>query len=345
MDKNAKVFVAGSGGLVGSAVLRALRARGFGRVLAPRSADLDLTRQEPTEAFFAAEKPEYVVVAAAKVGGILANNTYPAEFIYKNLAIAANVVHAAYLHGVKRLLFLGSTCIYPKFCPQPMKEEHLLTGPLEPTNEAYAVAKIAGLKLCEFYHRQYGCDFWSVMPTNLYGELDNFNLETSHVLPAMLRKFHLAKAAKEGRDELIAADERVFGNIPQAIKDDIGVGGPAAEVKVPLWGDGTPRREFLHTDDVADACLFVLGLSGETPRLLNIGCGSDLSLREIADAVAETVGYEGQVVWDSSKPNGTPQKLLDVSRMTALGWKPRIDFTQGLSMVYRWYLNRLSQGM
>lgn len=304
LTPSAKIYIAGHRGLVGSALVRACQAQGFHSLVTRTHAELDLTRQEAVEAFYATERPEIVIVAAAKVGGIHANATTPAEFIYENLAIATNLIHGAWRAGVKKLLFLGSTCIYPKLAPQPIREEALLTGALEPTNEAYAVAKIAGLELCKFYRRQYGCDFIAAMPTNLYGPNDNFHPDTSHVLPAMLRKFHEAKEK----------------------------GLPA----VTCWGTGAPRREFLHVDDLADACLHLLAhYSGE--RHVNVGTGEDLTIRELAEQVAATVGYPGRLEWDVTRPDGTPRKLTDVSRLHALGWCHRIALPDGLRTVYAWY--------
>ncbi len=304
MNKYSKIYVAGHGGLVGSAIFRRLEEEGYTRLLGRRSRDLDLTRQADVEAFFAEERPEYVFLAAAKVGGILANNTYPAEFIYLNLMIQNNIIHSSYLSGVKKLLFLGSSCIYPKFAPQPMKEEHLLTGELEPTNEPYAVAKIAGIKMCQAYNRQYGTDYISVMPTNLYGPNDNFDLENSHVLPAMIRKFHEAK-------------ER---NLPS----------------VEIWGTGTPRREFLYIDDLAAACVYLMERY-DGSGIVNIGTGEDISISDLALLVRKVVGYGGEIVFDSSKPDGTPRKLLDVSRLHSLGWRAGTGLEEGIRKTYEWY--------
>ncbi|MBU4463169.1 MAG: GDP-L-fucose synthase [Proteobacteria bacterium] len=326
MNKNASIYIAGHTGLVGSALVRKLKEKGFQNLITRGHAELDLTRQSDVEAFFQEEKPEYVFLAAAKVGGILANNTYPAEFIYTNLAIQTNIIHAAWKTGVKRLLFLGSSCIYPRDCSQPMKEEYLLTGPLEPTNEPYAVAKIAGIKMCQSYNRQYGTNYIAVMPTNLYGPNDNFDLETSHVLPAMIRKFHLAKLAVNGDQEEIKKDQARFGLIP---KDDI-MANPAV---VNLWGSGSPCREFLHVDDVADACVFIM-LASRTPALINIGSGREISINELALLIKDIVGFEGNVVFDKTRPDGTLQKLLDVSRLTALGWKPKILLKDGIRATY-----------
>jgi GDP-L-fucose synthase len=301
---NAKVYVAGHRGLVGSAIVRRLKAGGYGNIITRTHAELDLTLQEEVEAFFAREKPEYVYLAAAKVGGIGANSTYPAQFIYENLAIALNVIEAARKYGVKKLLNLGSSCIYPKYAPQPIKEEYLLTGPLEPTNEAYAIAKISAIKLCKFYNQQYGTNFISLMPTNLYGPGDNYDLENSHVLPALIRKFHEAK-----------------------IK-----GGP-----VILWGDGSPMREFLHSDDLADAAVFLMENkdAADIGEFVNIGTGEDLAIKDLAELVAKIVGYTGEIIWDTSKPNGTPRKLLDVSKLTALGWKYKIKLEDGIASTYQ----------
>jgi len=309
---------------------------------------LNLERQGDVEAFFKAETPEYVFLAAAKVGGILANSTFPAEFIHKNLAIQAHVIHSSYLEGVKKLLFLGSSCIYPKQCPQPIKEDYLLSGFLEPTNEPYAIAKIAGIKICQSYNRQYGTNFISVMPTNLYGPQDNFDLETSHVLPALIRKFHLAKLAAANRIEALQQDELFFGTIPVDIKTSLcltrktSMKGTGAKPTVVLWGSGTPRREFLHVDDLADACLFLMNNYDER-EIINIGIGKDFTIRELAETTARIVGFHGEVVWDASKPDGTLQKLLDVSRLNHLGWKAKISLEQGIATTYRWYQNQCNQ--
>ena len=297
MTPTSKIYIAGHRGMVGAALVRACRARSFSALVTRTHAELDLTRQEAVEAFYAAERPEVVIIAAAKVGGIHANNTRPAEFIYENLMIATNLIHGAWRADVKKLLFLGSTCIYPKLAPQPICEDALLTGALEPTNEAYAVAKIAGLELGKFYRRQYGCDFISAMPTNLYGPHDNFHPETSHVLPAMLRKFHDAKV----------------NSLPS----------------VTCWGTGTPRREFLHVDDLADACLHLLAhYAGE--QHVNVGTGEDLTIRELAEQVAATVGYQGRLEWDATRPDGTPRKLTDVTRLHALGWHHKVSLEDGI---------------
>ena len=333
MEKESTIYIAGHRGLVGSAIHRKLRQLGYKNLIVKTHGELDLTRQEQVERFFDSYRPEYVFLAAAKVGGILANSTYPADFIYINLAIETNVIHCAFKYGVKKLLFLGSSCIYPKLCPQPMKEEYLLSGYLEPTNEAYAVAKIAGIKMCQAYNKQYGTKFISVMPTNLYGPNDNFDLTTSHVLPALIRKFHLAKLAATGDWEGIDRDEKAFGKIPADIKDSL--------PRVVLWGTGKPRREFLHVDDLADACVFLMNNYDGT-EIINIGVGADLSISELAKLVASVVGFNGQISFDSSKPDGTPQKLLDVSRLNNIGWKAKIGLEEGLRQTYDWYISRLS---
>lgn len=316
MRKDSKIFVAGASGLVGSALVRALRSAGFNNLLTPSRQMLDLMSQNDVARFFAAEEPAYVFLAAAKVGGIHANNTYPAEFIHENLMIQSNIIHQAYRHGVIRLLFLGSSCIYPKMAPQPMKEEYLLTGLLEPTNEPYAIAKIAGIKMCESYNRQYGTEFIAVMPTNLYGPRDNFHPDNSHVLPALIRRFHEAKL------------------------HDL------AEVVV--WGSGTPKREFLYVDDMAAGCLFLMGLSREElshellaypkPCFVNLGTGEDVSISELAHLVKEITGYKGSIVFDDSKPDGTPRKLQDVTRINTLGWRAQMSLAEGIHATYNWYI-------
>jgi GDP-L-fucose synthase len=301
VDKESKIYVAGHRGMVGSAIVRKLRSEGFENIVTRSSSELDLRNQQDVEEFFAKEKPDHVFLAAAKVGGIVANNTYRADFLYENLMIQSNVIHSAYKHNVSKLMFLGSSCIYPKMCPQPIKEEYLLTGPLEITNEPYAIAKIAGLKMCEAYRSQYGCEFISVMPTNLYGPNDNYDLKNSHVLPALIRKFYEAK-----RD-----------NIPS----------------VEIWGSGKPMREFLHVDDLADACFFLMN-TYDGQEALNIGTGTDLSILDLAHLIKKVSGYEGELVFDASKPDGTPRKLLDVSRLNSLGWKHSISLEQGIRMVW-----------
>jgi GDP-L-fucose synthase len=360
MNKNSKIYIAGHTGLVGSALCRRLIADGYSNLIVRNHSDLDLTRQKDVEALFHLEKPDHVFLAAAKVGGIMANNTYPAEFIYTNLAIQNNIIHAAWQAGVRRLLFLGSSCIYPRECPQPMKEDYLLTGPLEPTNEPYAVAKIAGIKMCHAYNRQYNTRYLCVMPTNLYGPNDNFDLETSHVLPALIRKFHLAKLAHQGDLEMIKKDEKKYGAIPEEVKQSIGLNpsfsnnqnlASGFNPSVLLWGSGNPRRELLHVDDLADACIYLIRLEEDvlqkfyetkhTP-LLNIGCGEDRTIKEIASIVSEVVGYKGDVSWDQSKPDGTFQKLLDISQINKLGWKPAIELKNGIRTVYKWYLGKMN---
>jgi GDP-L-fucose synthase len=316
--ENARIFVAGHRGMVGSAIVRRLEAEGCRHLLLCSRDELDLTNQAQVAAFFATKRPEYVFLAAARVGGINANNTWPADFIYENLAIAANTIHAAHQTGCQRLLFLGSSCIYPRLAPQPMPESALLTGTLEPTNEPYALAKIAGIKLCESYNRQHGNDFRSVMPTNLYGPNDNFDLTTSHVLPALIRKFDTAKAAGAS--------------------------------SVQIWGSGTPRREFLHVDDLADACLVVMKLSRERytavtqPMLshINVGTGTDISIRELAETVRDVVGFNGTLEFDSKYPDGAPRKLLDIGKLASLGWKPRVGLTDGVRATWDWYQRHIA---
>lgn len=305
MNKDSKIYVAGHRGLVGSAILRRLQAQGHARLICATHSELDLTSQQAVENFFASTRPQYVFLAAARVGGILANSTYPADFIRDNLVIQTHVIDAAYRHGVKKLLFLGSSCIYPRLAPQPIKEEYLLSGPLEATNEWYAIAKIAGIKMCQAYRRQHGFNAIALMPTNLYGPGDNFDLSGSHVVPALIRKFHEAKLS----------------------------GAPA----VTVWGTGTPRREFLHVDDLADAALFLMQ-SYDGEDIVNVGTGEDISIRELAELVREVVGYEGTIEYDTSKPDGTPRKLLDVSRLTALGWRARIGLRDGLKSTYSWFV-------
>lgn len=305
MNKDSKIYIAGHRGMVGSAITRHLSNEGFSNLLLRTSKELDLRNQADVFSFFANEKPDYVFLAAAKVGGIVANNTYRADFIYENMAIQNNIIHAAYLQGVKKLMFLGSSCIYPKMAPQPLKEDYLLTGLLEPTNEPYAIAKIAGIKMCEAYRTQYGCDFISVMPTNLYGPNDNYDLQNSHVLPAMIRKFHEAK---------INQDKAVY-----------------------LWGSGSPMREFLHADDLANACIFLMHNYSEA-GFVNIGTGTDVTIKALAELVKKIVGFEGELVWDSSKPDGTPRKLMDVSKLHDLGWQHQIELEQGIALAYQDFL-------
>jgi GDP-L-fucose synthase len=305
MDKTEKIYVAGHLGLVGSAIVRALQRKGCANIIGKTRQDLDLLDQDAVNSFFQREKPEYVFLAAAKVGGIYANNTFPADFIRENLLPQTNVIHASYTSGVKKLLFLGSSCIYPKLAPQPMKEEYLLDGKLEPTNEAYAIAKIAGIIMCQSYNRQYGTNFISVMPTNLYGPNDNFDLKNAHVLPALIRKFVEAKDSNQ----------------------------PAVEI----WGSGSPRREFLHVDDLADACVFLMERYDD-PSIVNIGTGTDVSIKELAMMIKSAVGYEGELKFDPTKPDGMPRKLLDVSKLTKLGWKATVSLETGLRMTVDWYL-------
>jgi GDP-L-fucose synthase len=309
MNRDSKIYVAGHRGLVGSAILRKLQADGYTNLVYRTSQELDLRDRNQVDRFFEEEKPEYVFLAAAKVGGIVANNEYPADFIRDNLMIQTNVIDAAYRNGVKKLLFLGSTCIYPKFAPQPLKEEYLLTGELEPTNESYAIAKIAGIKMCQSYNRQYGTKYISVMPTNLYGPNDNFDLHTSHVLPALIRKFHEAKE----------------NNAPY----------------VEVWGTGMPRREFLYSDDLADACVFLMN-NYEGNEIVNVGVGEDISIKELAEKIKSIVGYEGEIIFDTTKPNGTPRKLVDVSKINALGWKASISLEEGLQKAYQWFLDNVA---
>lgn len=306
MEKNSKIYVAGHRGMVGSAIVRRLEENGYTNIIYRNSAELDLRNQAAVEKFFEEEKPEYVFLAAAKVGGIYANNTYPAEFIYDNLMIETNIINSSYKNKVKKLLFLGSSCIYPKFAQQPIKEEYLLTGSLEETNEAYAIAKITGIELCKFYRRQYGCDFISAMPTNLYGVNDNFNLETSHVMPALIRKLHEAK----------------INNSKEVV----------------MWGTGKPRREFMYVDDLADSLIhLMLNYSDETH--VNLGTGEDIEIGELANLIKEVVGYEGKIVNDLSKPDGTPRKLLDVTRLNLTGFKHKVELKDGIKKVYEWFLN------
>ena len=301
MNKNDKIYVAGHRGMVGSAIVRRLQKEGYNNLVTRTSEQLDLRNQEAVARFFESEKPDYVFLAAAKVGGIVANNTYRADFIYDNLTIQNNLIHQSFLHKVTKLAFLGSSCIYPKLAPQPLSEESLLTGLLEATNEPYAIAKIAGIKMCDAYRAQYGCNFISLMPTNLYGPNDNYDLEKSHVLPALIRKFHTAK--EQGLPEVV------------------------------IWGTGTPLREFLHVDDLADACLFLMNTYNEA-GLINVGTGTDLSIKDLAMLVAKIVDYQGRLIFDTSKPDGTPRKLMDVSKLTNLGWQAKIDLEQGIKMTY-----------
>jgi GDP-L-fucose synthase len=342
MELDSKIYVAGHRGLVGSAIHRKLEEKGYGNIIGRTREELDLERQADVESFFREQRPEYVFLAAARVGGIWANNSFPAEFIYSNIMVQTNVIHSAYRNGVKKLLFLGSSCIYPRHCPQPMKEEYLLTGPLEPTNEPYAVAKIAGIVTCQSYNRQHGANYISVMPTNLYGPNDNFDLETSHVIAALIRKFHLAKLAVKGDWEGIEKDEARYGHIPQDIRTAMGfsVRDRQSAIRnsqsVILWGTGSPRREFLHVEDVADACIFLMNHYDDSD-IINIGCGQDVSIAELAMLVKDIVGYTGDIEYDTEKPDGTPQKLLDVGKLTALGWEPKLSLEEGIKKTYEWY--------
>jgi GDP-L-fucose synthase len=304
MHKSDKIFVAGHRGMVGSAIVRRLKAEGFSHLVTRDRSQLDLADESAVAKFFAEERPTIVLVAAAKVGGIKANNDFPVEFLLENLRIQNNIIRSAYEAGVRKLLFLGSSCIYPKFAPQPIPETALLSGPLEPTNEAYAIAKIAGIKLSQAYNREYGANFISAMPTNLYGPNDNFDLETSHVLPALMRKAHEAKARKDQ--------------------------------KLVVWGTGKPRREFLHVDDLASACLLLLE-KYDSSEIINVGCGEDISIRELAELICDVVGFDGELAWDTTKPDGTPRKLLDVTRLRALGWKPAIPLRDGIARTYEWF--------
>lgn len=306
MNISDKIYIAGHRGMVGSAIMRKLIKEGFTNIIAKTSSELDLKQQQSVNDFFEKEKPDYVFVAAAKVGGIMANNTYKAEFLYDNLMIEANIIHASYKNNVKKLLFLGSSCIYPKLAPQPLKEEYLLSGLLEPTNEPYAIAKIAGIKLCEYYREQYGCNYISAMPTNLYGPNDNYDLQTSHVLPALIHKFHLAKK----------------NNAPS----------------VTLWGNGSPKREFLYADDLANACFYLMQNYNEK-QFVNIGTGEDLTIHELASLIKNIVGYKGEIIWDRTKPDGTPRKLMDVSKIHSLGWTHEIGLEKGIKKVYEDFLS------
>jgi GDP-L-fucose synthase len=309
LEKEAKIYVAGHRGMVGSAIVRKLQSLGYTHLLLKTSAELDLRDQAKVAAFFALEKPEYVFLAAAKVGGIVANNTYRADFLYENLAIQNNIIHASFLNKVKKLQFLGSSCIYPKLAPQPLKESYLLSGYLEETNEPYAIAKIAGIKMCEAYRAQYGCDFISVMPTNLYGPNDNYDLENSHVLPAMIRKF---QEAKERGDAFMT-----------------------------LWGSGSPMREFLHADDLAEACVYLMETYSDS-ELVNIGTGIDVTIKDLAETVKQIVGFEGEIKWDTARPDGTPRKLMDVTKLHSLGWKHKIELKEGINLAYQDFLTNVS---
>lgn len=326
--KNTKIYIAGHKGMVGSAIMRKYIAENYSNIIVKDLSELDLTKQADVEKFFEREKPEQVIVAAAKVGGILANNTYRAEFLYNNLMIEANIIHSAYKHGVEKLLFLGSSCIYPKLAPQPLKEEYLLSDYLEYTNEPYAIAKIAGIKLCENYYKQYGSNFFSIMPTNLYGPNDNFNLETSHVLPALMRKIHEAKEKQlKIQNEKLKVDSKFT------------LSG------VEVWGSGNPKREFLYVEDLADSVFYLMqninakDLYEQNITHINVGTGEDLSISELVNVIAEVVGFDGEIKYDSTKPDGTPRKLMDVTRLHNLGWKHRTDLKEGIEKTYKWFLN------
>jgi GDP-L-fucose synthase len=380
MNSFSRIYVAGHRGLAGSALLRRLQAEGFSNLITRTHAELDLEHPRAVEAFFVQERPEYVFLAAAKVGGIQANSTYPVDFLLSNLKIQNNVIEAAWRHGVKGLLFLGSSCVYPRLAPQPLREEYLLSGPLEPTNEPYAVAKIAGIELCEAFKRQYGTRFLSVMPTNLYGPNDSYDLQNSHVLPALIRKFHLAKLALQGDWGAIGQDERSHGPIPPdvfanlmaiskarahgipeqferraltaafASPDRMPAQGNGFSVPLVLWGSGSPRREFLYSDDLAAACIFLVqrvealftteSEAEDSRHLFNIGCGQDLEIRDLAEMVKNTVRFEGPIAWDGTKPDGTPRKLLDMSRLQRMGWEPKVSLEAGIRLTYADYLCR-----
>ncbi len=314
MEKDSKIFIAGHKGLVGSSILRTLQSKGYQNILIRSHKDLDLLRQSDVEEFFRQERPEFVFLVAGKVGGILANNTYPAEFIYNNVMMEANIIHSSYLFGVRKLLFLGSSCIYPRDCPQPMKEAYLLSGYLEKTNEPYAVAKIAGIKMCQSYNRQYGTNFISGMPTNLYGPNDNFDLESSHVIPALIRKFHDGKILEEkGKDACVT-----------------------------IWGTGSAEREFLFVHDLSDACLFLMKHYNEN-EIINIGTGKSISIKDLGEVIKKVVGFKGNVDFDTSKPDGTPRKLLDISKIKSKGWKPRVSLVEGIKETYQWYFKNIKR--
>jgi GDP-L-fucose synthase len=364
MKKNSRIYIAGHRGMVGSALVRALQSEGYNNLITRTHAELDLTSQRQVNDFFSNEKIDCVILAAAKVGGIHANNTYRADFIYENLMIEANVIHAAFKAGIERLLFLGSSCIYPKQCPQPMKEEHLLSGYLEPTNEPYAISKIAGINLCESYNRQYGTQYRAVMPTNLYGPNDNFDLQNSHVLPAMIRKFHLAKLALKKDGKAIRKDEALSGTIPDDIKAAIGLQNdytfsPQNTPQVILWGTGVSKREFLHVDDMAQACVHVMTMpydrylevckAGaeffdhgiESVSHINVGYGQEVTILQLSEIIKNVVGYEGDVFWDSTMPDGMARKLMDITRLTKAGWTRRIELVEGIRHAYQWYLDQI----
>lgn len=349
MEKNAKIYVAGHRGLVGSAIIRKLNSEGFSNIITKELSELDLCSQAQVEAFFEKEKPDYVFLAAAKVGGIIANSTYPAEFIYQNIMIASNVIHASYKFKVKKLLNLGSSCIYPKFAPQPMKEDSLLTSELESTNEAYAIAKISAIKLCRYYNEQYKTNFISVMPTNQYGVGDNFNMETAHLLPMLLRRFHLAKLLKQGNYSAIrndlkryklgwGLDEKINLQDENSIKTTLEQIGAYPD-KVVVWGDGSPYRELMHSDDLADACFYLMENKDyeQIGEFVNITDGTDIQLKELIHLVKDIVNFEGEIVWDKTKPNGTPRKLMDAEKIKSLGWTPKISLEKGIRKIYEYY--------
>ena len=352
MNKDSKIYIAGHLGMVGSAIKRNLEAKGFTNFVSRSIEQLDLLKEIDVAKFFDEEKPEYVVLAAAKVGGIVANNTYRAQFIYENLMIQNHIIHQSYLHGVKKLLFLGSSCIYPRLASQPMSEDELLTGVLEDTNEPYAIAKIAGIKMCEAYHAQYGCNFISIMPTNLYGQNDNYDLEKSHVLPALIRKMYLGKCLMESDWTKLRADlnKRPIEGVNGSFSDDVilqllkkyGISQIQDDVEITLWGTGAPMREFLHVDDMADSSVFLLlhyDAPDTKPSHINAGCGVDITIKDLAEIVRKTVNYDGKITWDTTKPDGTPRKLLDVSRLNNLGWKPSITLEEGIRRVVTVYMN------
>lgn len=376
IPKDSGIYIAGHLGLVGSGIWRALERHGYTNLIGKSIDELDLINQQAVDNFFAAEKPEYVVLVAAKVGGIVANNTYRGQFIYENMMIEMNVIHSAYKHGVKKLLFLGSSCIYPKLAPQPLKEEHLLTGPLEPTNEPYAIAKIAGIRLCDAYNRQYGTNFISAMPTNMYGPGDNYHPRNSHVLPAFIRRMHLARLLEQGRfDELAQVhkrellnagcqliggnklttqqpgNEQLFSWLNESGISRLPTPNSQPQTALVCWGSGSPLREFLYSDDLAEACVFLLenidyqdmafeDESGTVQAHVNVGSGREITIRELAETVKEVIGYEGEIEWDTSKPDGTPRKLMDSSRLMTMGWKPQIDMREGIRRAYEDFLTR-----
>ncbi len=357
MNKNSRIYVAGHNGLVGKALIRKLHEKGYNNLVVRTSKELDLRRQKDVESFFKNEKPDYAFIAAAKVGGILANNTFKAEFIYDNIMIAANIINSAYIYGVKKLLNLGSSCIYPKFAQQPIKEDFLLSGSLEQTNESYAIAKIAAIKLCRYYYEQYGKNFISLMPTNLYGPCDNFDLQTSHVLPALIRKFHLANLLSEGKYDEIIKNFAIFNNDDLSFESDVlNVNSLEISVnnyksiinylarfgihsdKVVLWGSGDPFREFLYVEDLAAACIFLMEKYSykNIGEFVNIGTGKDIQIRELAQMIKDITDFKGKIDWDPSKPDGTPRKLLDISKIKSLGWYPIVDLKEGLIKTYAW---------